>query len=48
VARAESGAPRLTLTGGAAARAADLGVRAAFLSITHDAGVAVAVVILEA
>jgi len=48
VARAESGAPRLTLTGGAAARAADLGVRAAHLSITHDAGVAVAVVILEA
>jgi len=47
VSRAASGAPRLTLTGGAAARAAALGVRAAHLSITHDAGLAAAVVILE-
>ncbi|HQT95969.1 MAG: holo-[acyl-carrier-protein] synthase [Acidobacteria bacterium 37-71-11] len=48
VERTASGAPRLLLVGGAAARAAALGVRTAHLSITHAAGVAVAVVILEA
>ncbi|HVN77149.1 MAG TPA: holo-ACP synthase [Thermoanaerobaculaceae bacterium] len=48
VTRAPGGAPGLNLAGGAAARAAALGVRAAHLSITHAAGVAVAVVILEA
>ena len=47
VSRSHSGAPGLALSGGAAARAAQLGARSAHLSITHDAGVAVAVVILE-
>ena len=47
VARTPAGAPRLELSGAAAARAAALGVRAAHLSISHDGGVAVAVVILE-
>jgi holo-[acyl-carrier protein] synthase len=45
--RTSSGAPRLTLTGAAASRASALGVRSTHLSITHAAGVAVAVVILE-
>jgi holo-[acyl-carrier protein] synthase len=45
--RGEAGAPRLLLAGAAAARAATLGVRTTHLSITHAAGVAVAVVILE-
>jgi holo-[acyl-carrier protein] synthase len=40
-------APRLSLTGEAAAVAARLGVRATHLTITHAAGVAAAVVILE-
>ncbi len=48
VERTPAGAPSLRLTGGAAERAATLGVRTAHLSITHAAGVAVAVVILEA
>jgi holo-[acyl-carrier protein] synthase len=47
VERTAAGAPRLRRAGGAAARAAALGVRIAHLSITHAAGVAVAVVILE-
>lgn len=47
VSRAENGAPRLTLTGPAAARAEALGVHSTHLSITHAGGVAVAVVILE-
>jgi len=47
VTRAASGAPSLTLAGGAAALAAELGVRTTHLSITHSAGTAVAVVILE-
>jgi holo-[acyl-carrier protein] synthase len=47
VVRSAEGAPRLTLTGNAAARAAALGVRHTHLSITHTAGVALAVVILE-
>lgn len=47
VERSASGAPGLRLEGAAAARAAALGVRRAHLSITHAAGVAVAVVILE-
>ena len=47
VSRAPAGAPRLTLTGAAASRATALGVRSAHLSITHAAGVAFAVVILE-
>ncbi len=48
VERTPSGGPRLRLTGGAAVRAATLGVRTTHVSITHAAGVAVAVVILEA
>ncbi len=48
VKHAEGGAPRLALSGGAAVRAAEIGVRSTHLSITHDRGVAVAVVILEA
>lgn len=41
------GAPTLRLVGGAARRAAVLGVTRQHVSITHDAGLAVAVVILE-
>ncbi len=40
-------APALELSGAAAARAHDLGVRRSHLSISHDAGLAVAVVVLE-
>ncbi len=47
VGRSPSGSPLLQLTGGAASRAAALGVRTSHLSITHAGGVAVAVVILE-
>jgi holo-[acyl-carrier protein] synthase len=47
VERTGEGAPRLVLSGNAALRAEALGVRRAHLSITHDGGVAVAVVILE-
>jgi holo-[acyl-carrier protein] synthase len=47
VERGDVGTPRLLLTDGAAARAAALGVRTTHLTITHTAGVAVAVVILE-
>jgi holo-[acyl-carrier protein] synthase len=43
----ETGAPQLALDGGAAIRATALGIRGTHLSITHSAGVAVAVVILE-
>lgn len=42
-----SGRPRLTVTGTVAARAAELGVRSWHLSLSHDAGVASAVVIAE-
>jgi holo-[acyl-carrier protein] synthase len=48
VERTAAGAPHLRLAGAAAARAAALGVRTSHLSITHAAGVAVAIVILEA
>lgn len=41
------GPPRIEWDGAAAARIAELGVQRTFLSITHDAGVAAAVVILE-
>ncbi|MBK0374954.1 MULTISPECIES: holo-ACP synthase [Streptomyces] len=43
----ESGQPRLRVTGTVAARAAELGVRSWHVSLSHDAGVASAVVIAE-
>ncbi|MFS8204440.1 holo-ACP synthase [Streptomyces sp. CWNU-52B] len=42
-----SGQPRLRVTGTVAARAAELGVRSWHVSLSHDAGVASAVVIAE-
>jgi holo-[acyl-carrier protein] synthase len=42
-----SGAPTLSLRGVAAERARALGVSAVHLSLTHDAGAAAAVVVLE-
>jgi len=42
------GAPQLVFRGTAIAHAERLGVRRSFVSITHDAGVAAAVVVLEA
>ena len=48
VARAATGSPFLDLTGNASVRAAQLGASRSHLSISHDAGLAVAVVILEA
>ncbi len=47
VRRGPSGAPELCLHGAAAAHASRLGVARALLSISHDAGVAAAVVVLE-
>jgi holo-[acyl-carrier protein] synthase len=47
VARAEGRAPTLTLSGRAAAAARTLGVARAHLTLTHDGGVAAAVVVLE-
>ncbi|ONK12025.1 holo-ACP synthase [Streptomyces sp. MP131-18] len=41
------GRPRLAVRGSVAARAAELGVRAWHVSLSHDAGVASAVVIAE-
>lgn len=43
----ESGQPRLRVTGTVAARAAELGVRGFHVSLSHDAGVASAVVVAE-
>ncbi|WP_097866699.1 holo-ACP synthase [Streptomyces sp. rh34] len=43
----ESGQPRLRVRGTVAARAAELGVRSWHVSLSHDAGVASAVVIAE-
>ncbi|WP_432036568.1 holo-ACP synthase [Streptomyces cucumeris] len=43
----ESGRPRLTVRGTVAARAAELGVSGWHVSLSHDAGVASAVVIAE-
>jgi holo-[acyl-carrier protein] synthase len=43
----DTGRPRLTLTGTVAERAAELGVSSAHLSMSHDAGIASAVVVLE-
>ena len=47
VRRAPSGRPHLELTGNASAMVEKFGADAWHVSITHDAGVAVAVVILE-
>ncbi|MCQ4082643.1 holo-ACP synthase [Streptomyces sp. RB6PN25] len=44
----DSGRPRLAVTGTVAARAAALGVREWHVSLSHDAGIASAVVIAEA
>jgi holo-[acyl-carrier protein] synthase len=43
----ESGRPRLTLRGTVAARATELGAASVHLSLSHDAGIASAVVVLE-
>ncbi|MBJ7905512.1 holo-ACP synthase [Streptomyces sp. NPDC004549] len=43
----DSGQPRLRVKGTVAARAAELGVRSWHISLSHDAGVASAVVIAE-
>ncbi|MDQ0685727.1 holo-ACP synthase [Streptomyces sp. NPDC054884] len=43
----ESGRPRLRVRGSVAARAAELGVRGWHVSLSHDAGVASAVVVAE-
>ena len=47
VARGEDGAPILTVSGTVAARAAALGVVRFHLSMSHDAGIASAVVVAE-
>lgn len=47
VGRAPDGAPRLEVTGTVAARAEALGVTRFHLSLSHDAGIASAVVIAE-
>ncbi len=47
IARDEGGRPSLDLRGAARAAADRLGVARAWVSISHDAGVAVAVVVLE-
>ncbi len=41
------GRPSLTMAGSVAARAAELGVRSVHVSLSHDAGIASAVVVLE-
>lgn len=43
----ESGRPWLEITGTVAAKAAELGVQNLHLSLSHDAGIASAVVVLE-
>ncbi|MFF2126694.1 MULTISPECIES: holo-ACP synthase [Streptomyces] len=43
----DSGRPRLRVTGTVASRAAELGVRSWHVSLSHDAGVASAVVVAE-
>ena len=43
-----AGRPHLEVTGTVAARAAELGVRSLHVSLSHDAGIASAVVIAEA
>ena len=48
VVREPSGAPRLVVTGSVAARATELGVTRLHLSMSHDGGMASAVVVAEA
>lgn len=43
----ETGRPRFELRGSVAARAAELGIEQVHLSLSHDAGIASAVVVLE-
>ena len=47
VVREESGRPLLSITGTVRARADELGVTSVHLSLSHDAGIASAVVVLE-
>ena len=47
VEREPGGRPRMELTGAAAARAAELGVAAVHVSLSHDAGIASALVVCE-
>jgi len=47
VVREPSGAPRLEITGTVAARVAELGVTSLHVSLSHDAGIASAVVVAE-
>lgn len=47
VAKAEDGRPHVVVTGTVAARAAELGVAHLHLSMSHDAGIASAVVVAE-
>ena len=42
-----TGRPRLVMVGSVAARAAELGVLSTHVSLSHDAGIASAVVVLE-
>ncbi len=43
----ETGRPSLAMSGSVAARAAELGVQHTHVSLSHDAGIASAVVVLE-
>lgn len=45
--RGDDGRPHLVMTGTVAARAASLGARRTHVSLSHDAGIASAVVVLE-
>jgi holo-[acyl-carrier protein] synthase len=47
VVNAPSGDPRLDMRGSVLARANDLGVQHVHVSLSHDAGIASAVVVLE-
>lgn len=47
VAHEEGGAPRYVLTGAAEKKMQSLGANAAFLSLSHEAGVAAAVCVIE-
>jgi holo-[acyl-carrier protein] synthase len=45
--RGDDGRPHLSMTGTVAARAGQLGARRTHISLSHDAGIASAVVVLE-